>query len=284
MGGDLHVHHLPDPSGSTQCRQVRVWTPSSYSDSSAKRFPVLYLQDGQNLFADPESRSGAKTWKVNTTAQRLITGGTVQSLILVGIDNAGAKRADDYTPVAWRGEGGSADVYTDFLVAKVKRFIDRTYRTRPGPESTALGGSSLGGLLALYAGLQMPDVFGGILAMSPSVYWGEDHIVSIAEQAQPSSTRIWVDMGMHETTTMRTGLRRIIAALTRSGWRRDRSPRANLRAIEDPNGHHDEASWGRRFGRALRFLFPAKRAARTGPVRTDAVCRTRPARRTPPAR
>ena len=283
MGGHLHVHELPDRSGSAPVRKIRVWTPSNYSDTSIRQFPVLYLQDGQNLFTDPESRSKAKTWRANTTAQRLITAGTIQPLVLVGIDNSGAKRADDYTPVAWRGEGGGADAYADFLVSRVKPFVDRTYRTRLGPESTALGGSSLGGLLALYAGLQLPDVFGGILAMSPSVYWGGDHIVSIAEQAWSPSTRIWLDMGMHETPTMRGGLRKIVAALAHSGWRRDRSPRATLRATEDPKGHHDEASWGRRFGRALRFLFPAKRSVRAEPVSSDAARRGRPTRRAPRA-
>lgn len=296
MHGRVHVHDLPDLSADTPGRKVRVWTPNCYADASAPRFPVLYLQDGQNLFGGSRSRSKSGNWQVDATAQRLITAGAIPPMILVGVDNVGAERADEYTPVPWKGKGGRAEVYADLLVSEVKHFVDRTYRTRPGPESTALGGSSLGGLFALYAGLRMPDVFGGIMAMSPSIYWGEDHIVGVAEQVPPSSVRIWLDVGQHETTTMRTGLRKIHDALTRNGWRTDRaSRRTALRTIEDPDGHHDEASWGRRFAQALRFLFPANglreqaraehpadgRSSRTSPGGRSVAASTRPVPRCP---
>ena len=296
MCGRVEVHDLPDLSADTPGRKVRVWMPNGYADASAPRLPVLYLQDGQNLFGSHSSRAQTACWQANATALRLITAGTIPPLILVGVDNAGAERADDYTPVAWKGKGGRAEDYADLLVSEVKPLVDRTYRTRPGPESTALGGSSLGGLFALYAGLRMPDVFGGIMAMSPSVYWGEDHIVGVAEQVPRSNVRIWLDVGQHETTTMRTGLRKVHDALTRNGWRSDRaSRRTALRTIEDPDGHHDEASWGRRFALALRFLFPANglpeparaehpaygRSSRTSPGGRSVAASTRPVPRCP---
>ena len=264
MHGTVNVHDLPSLSADSPDRRVRVWTPSGYASTKTRRLPVLYLQDGQNLFRSPPSKSQDARWDADTTAQRLVTAKAIPPLILVGIDNAGAKRADEYAPVEWKGAGGRADDHADRLVTEIKPFVDRAYRTRPGPESTALGGSSLGGLFSLYAGMRMPDVFGGILAMSPSVYWGDDHILAEVEQHPPKSMRIWLDMGRHETATMRNGLRKLHKALTRNGRRSDKKSEVPiLRTVEDPEGRHDEASWGRRFGRALRFLFPAKRATRT---------------------
>lgn len=263
MRGTVHVHDIPDLSAGSPGRRVRVWTPSGYGSATTTSLPVLYLQDGQNLFTRPRLRSEEVGWQADTTAQDLITAGAIPPLILVGIDNSGATRADDYTPVAWKGEGGRAEDYADLLAIEIKPFVDRTYRTRSGPESTALGGSSLGGLFALHAGLRMPDVFGGIVAMSPSVYWGDDHIIATVEQSPPSNARIWLDVGRRETATMRRGLRKLQRALKRNASRGDGLSRtARLRVSEDPKGRHDEVSWGRRFGRALRFLFPANRTAR----------------------
>lgn len=243
-----------------------MWTPREYEGAKLHGLPVLYLPDGQNLFSSPlspKSRSKPVGWQVDKTAQKLIDADAIPPLILVGIDNAGAKRADEYTPVVWNGTGGRADDHEELLVSAIKPFIDRRYRTGSGPESTALGGSSLGGLFALYTGLRRQDVFGGIMAMSPSVYWGKDHILTVVEQSPPASARIWVDVGRKETATMRTGLRKVQRALKRNARSRDReAPRASIRAIEDAEGRHDEASWGRRFGTALRFLFPANRALR----------------------
>lgn len=260
MRGTIQVHDLPSVSSTCPGRRVRVWTPSGYSSTAAREFPVLYLQDGQNLFRDPQSETQGLRWQADATAQKLITSKAICPLILVGIDNSGANRADDYTPVDWKGQGGRAGDYADVLLSEIKPFIDRTYRTRSGPEFTALGGSSLGGLFSLYAGLRAPEVFGGIMAMSPSVFWGEEHILKEVEQCAVTDARIWLDVGRHETATMRKGLRKLHGVLTRKGWRRDRQTRlATLRTVEDPKGHHDELSWGRRFGRALRFLFPVKR-------------------------
>lgn len=264
MPGTVAVHDLPSLSADCPGRRVRVWTPSSYSDSGSRRFPVLYLQDGQNLFVRPGPKAQGVRWQADTSAQKLITAKAIPPVILVGVDNAGAGRADDYTPVVWKGKGGRAEDYCNLLVTKIKPFVDRAYRTRPGPESALVGGSSLGGLFSLYAGLRRPDVFGGIMAMSPSVFWGGDHILKEVEQSPRNGTRIWIDVGRNETATMRKGFRKLVRVLTSSGWSRSRvSELATLRAIEDPHGSHDEASWGRRFGRALKFLLPVGRTKRT---------------------
>lgn len=263
MHGTVHVHDIPGLSAGSASRRVRVWTPEGYGSATTESFPVLYLQDGQGLFRRSRSRRPAMTWHADTTAQSLINADAIPPLILVGIDNAGPKRTEEYTPVAWNGEGGHAVDYADVLVNEILPFVDRTYRTRPGPRSTALGGSSLGGLFALYAGLRMPDVFGGILAMSPSVYWGDDYIVTSIKQYPPRSVRIWLDVGRHETATMRKGLRKLHKALMRNGGSVGGS---KIRVTEDQQGRHDDVSWGRRFGRALSFLFPGERPARTGPT------------------
>lgn len=258
---------------------MRVWVPPGYSDGVARRFPVLYLQDGQNVFSRQRPRSQGLSWNADTTARKLILDGLIAPIILVAIDNSGEGRAAEYTPVPWKGKGGRAADYASVLVTKIKPFIDRTYRTLPGPETTAVGGSSLGGLFSLYAGLRMPDIFGGVMVMSPSVFWGNGHIIREVEACSRPAVRIWLDVGQRETATMRKGLRKLLRALTRSGWRRDRALRhATLRASEDPEGRHDESSWGRRFGRALRFLFPASQRQRATAVapRAESPASTKP--------
>jgi len=258
MPGTLDIHEFADGRSSEDVRTVRVWTPRQYATERRRALPVLYLQDGQNVFADADSATGV-AWKAQRTAQTLIDAGRIPPIILVGVDNQGRQRTSDYTRVEWKGDGGAADDYAALLVDEIRPFVDGAYRTARTPESTGIGGSSLGGLFALYAGLQRPEVFGNVMAMSPSVFWGDDDILDVVEQAPRSSVRIWADAGRLETQAMRRGLRKLSRTLQANGWQPHRvRRRATFRATEDPRGRHDEASWGRRFGKALQFLFGAK--------------------------
>ena len=158
-------------------RNVLVYLPPGYGLDESKRYPVFYMHDGQNLI-NPQESFGGVVWGVDETAQELILTEQVEPLIIVGIYNTGDKRIDEYTPVKsaggrMRGRGGNADQYGRMIIEELKPFIDREYLTKPEAEHTALGGSSLGGLVSLHLGIKRPDVFSRLAVMSPAVWWGE---------------------------------------------------------------------------------------------------------------
>ena len=165
-------------------RDLIVYVPPGYDDQPFEKFPILYLHDGQNLF-DRATAFGGQDWNVHGAANHVIGTGTVQPLIIVGIYNTGKSRIHEYTPTkAPKLGGGRADRYGKFLIEEVMPFIQLEYRVAPDPRVTGIGGSSLGGLLSLYLGLQHPQVFGKIAALSPSVWWQQSMIMKFAEGAR----------------------------------------------------------------------------------------------------
>jgi len=254
--GTLHQHRAHALPGGAPGRTLRVWTPDGYDDAPELRYAVVYLQDGQNVFDDASAFAG-RGWRLHATAQRLISQGKLPPLLLVGVHNAGAHRTEDYTPVPWHGRGGHADRYADQLVHVIKPFVDRRYRTLPGPEHTALVGASLGGLFALCAGLRLSHVFGQIGALSPTAFWGAGHLQRIAARRQKLPLRIWLDAGKRETPALRSAVRALADLFESQGYTKHRSAKqASLRYVEIAGAGHDEASWGKRGDRVLKFLFP----------------------------
>jgi predicted alpha/beta superfamily hydrolase len=236
-------------------RRVWVYLPPRYEFETDRRYPVLYLHDGQNVFDGATAFIAGKEWEVDETAERLIRRQEVEPLIVVAIDNGGERRFAEYTPTRDRRapDGGGADAYRSMLVEELKRWVDGRYRTRPGPESTAVGGSSLGALVSLYVGLTHPDVFGGVVALSPSVWWDDEWVVRFVD-GLPSKppTRIWVDIGTREGDSAVPATRRLRDALVRKGWREG----VDLRYLEKDGARHDESAWAARVPDVLRFLFP----------------------------
>ena len=150
-------------------RDVIIYLPPGYDEQADRRFPVLYLHDGQNLF-DSATAFNGQDWHMGQTADYAISAGLVQPLIIVGIYNTGKGRIREYTPTKVpRLGGGRADGYAKFLIQEVKPFVDRDYRTQPDTSNTGIGGSSLGGLVSIYVGLKFAHIFGKIAALSPSV-------------------------------------------------------------------------------------------------------------------
>src|SRR5262249_10569905 len=150
-------------------RRFWVYLPPGYHDSSA-RYPVLYMLDGQNVFDRLTSFVGE--WKVDETLERMIPAGEVAPIIVVAIDNGGTARIGEYTPWSDPGDGGGAGAAHLTAIADVLvPHIDATYRTQTGPTHTGIAGSSLGGLMALYATYARPDRFGRNAALSPSIWW-----------------------------------------------------------------------------------------------------------------
>jgi predicted alpha/beta superfamily hydrolase len=236
-------------------RDIIVWLPPDYEANSKRRYPVLYMHDGQNLMDTATSFSGE--WHVDETASQLVRSGEVEPLIIVGVYNT-EDRFAEYTPVRDDGEyaqlgGGSADAYGRFLVEELKPMIDARYRTRPGPEDTGLAGSSLGGLVSLYLGLKYPGTFTRLGILSPSVWW-DDHDIVKKVQALDNRPplRLWVDIGTNEDTDAVPDARMLRDALTAKGW-----TSSDLKYVEVQGAAHNETAWASRFGDVLKYLFPA---------------------------
>lgn len=234
-------------------RSIIVYLPPGYSAEIEMRYPVLYMQDGQNLF-DKATAFGGVEWGLDETAQRLIIEDRIEPLIIVGIYNTGEHRIEEYTPTrdTRLKKGGGADRYGQFLIEEVKPFIDERYRTLTDPDNTGLGGSSLGGLVSLYVGLKHPSVFGRLMVMSPSAWWDKAMILKfITSLKAKSSTRIWLDIGTLEGKFTPHYVRTLRDQLVRSGWRLT----DDLHFLEVENGEHNEKAWGARADQALEFLY-----------------------------
>jgi predicted alpha/beta superfamily hydrolase len=245
----FHSEILPDD------RAVSVYLPPQYLEQRERRFPVLYLQDGQNLFDGRTSYIAGKTWNANTTADRLTEAGEIEPLILVGIANTGLRRMAEYTPTRdFKMGGGEGRSYGRLLIEELKPMIDSTYRTLPGPEKTGVGGSSLGGLISLYMGFAHPEVFGKVAVMSPSLWWDHRSILNaIEQQATKPKLRIWLDIGTAEGVRHLRGADSLERLLLKRGWQTG----LDLVYVKAQGAVHDERAWSDRFGDVLRFLFPA---------------------------
>jgi predicted alpha/beta superfamily hydrolase len=248
--------HAAFPSRFVAPRDVHVYLPPGYESERERSYPVLYMQDGQNVF-DPASVG--KEWQLDETADELIEAGRIEPLIVVAVANT-KERRDEYTPTYVELEmadgtvsrgGGKANLYGRFLIEELKPFVDRSYRTRVDAASTAIGGSSLGGLVSLWLALEHPEVFGGALAVSPTVWWDNNVIVTkIAAMPGVLLLCIWVDIGALEGDRAVSGARRLRDALVRKGWKLG----SDLHYFEQPDGEHDEISWGSRVEGMLTFL------------------------------
>ncbi len=239
-------------------RDLIVYTPPGYSGQSRRRFPVLYLHDGQNLFDGATSFIPGQDWHVGQTADRCIQTGSVAPLIIVGMYNTTA-RIREYTPTqAPKLGGGRADRYAKFLIEEVKPFVDREYRTLSGARHTGIGGSSLGGLVSLYLGLKHSRIFGRIAALSPSVWWNQLVIHRFARAAivEPRP-RIWLDIGTREGPRIVQDVEKFRDVLLKKGWQLEH----DLHYERVEGAEHNEAAWARRVEPFLRFLYPAREPA-----------------------
>ena len=239
-------------------RDLVIYTPPGYAHQPSRHFPVLYLHDGQNLFEGATSFIPGQDWHVGQTADRCIQTGSVAPLIIVGMYNTEA-RLREYTPTSVpKLGGGRADRYAKFLIEEVKPFVDREYRTLSGAQHTGIGGSSLGGLVSLYLGLQHAHIFGKIAALSPSVWWNQLVIHRFARTAAVEPRpRIWLDIGTREGPRMVEDVEKFRDVLLEKGWKLG----DDLYYERAEGAEHSEAAWARRVGPFLQFLYPAREAA-----------------------
>lgn len=235
-------------------RDIIVYTPGIYEKRPDLRFPVLYLEDGQNLFDPATSFIPGMYWRVGETTDALIAQGAIQPLIIVGIYNT-VKRLNEYTPTRDKKLGGGrADKYGRMLVEELKPFIESSYRTLHEPENIGLGGSSLGGLLTIYLGLKYPNIFGKLAVLSPSVWWSQRAILGyVAQTPVQARARIWLDVGTNEASNTVKNVTDLHDALVQRGWQDNQ----NLHFEVIQGAQHNEDAWARRVGPFLQFLFPA---------------------------
>ena len=251
--GDVRTHDRFHSRYLEHDRTVIVYLPPHYDPEAADRYPVLYLHDGQNVF--DRATSFGEEWHVDETAEELIGAGAIEPLIIVAIYNTGEHRLDEYTPTAEpdRGRGGHADDYGRMLVEELKPFIDTTYKTMPSAASTAIGGSSLGGLLTMHLGLRYPTAFSRLAVLSPSVWWDDCVILrEVAALAHKPSMHIWLDAGTAEGVDTLVNVRALRDALVAKGW----TIGHDLAYLEAQGGEHNEQSWAARVEGVLKYLFP----------------------------
>ncbi|HSP17101.1 MAG TPA: alpha/beta hydrolase-fold protein [Thermoanaerobaculia bacterium] len=232
-------------------RDVVVYVPAGYDDRRDQRHPVLYMHDGQNLFEPERAFIPGQHWRLREAADAAIGERTAAPMLIVGIDNAGVERIDEYTPDhdPKKDAGGRAEDYGWMIIEELKPMIDRGYRTSG---ETATGGSSLGGLVSLHLAFRHPDLFRRAAAMSPSVWWnGQSILREVDASHAPTRPRLWVDVGGREGAEALAGARALRARLEREGWNDE-----NFRYVEDRRGDHSERAWARRVRKVLEFLFP----------------------------
>ena len=224
-------------------RDVLVYLPPSYR-GSRRSYPVLYMHDGQNLF-DPAT-SFAGEWGVGRAMNAAARRGL--EAIVVGVPNMGEDRLEEYSPFH-RGPA-----YVTFLADTVKPLVDELFRTRRARSDTIIAGSSMGGLISLWALFRHPATFGAAGVLSPSLWFGDGAIFSELDRSPFVPGRIYLDIGAQEGAKHVANARRMRDVLSRKGYRLGR----DLRWLESRCGGHDERSWGRRFARALPFLLAAE--------------------------
>jgi predicted alpha/beta superfamily hydrolase len=229
-------------------RRISVLLPWNY-DTSGKHYPVLYLQDGQNLFED-DAPFG--TWGVDKQLAMLAQQG-MGDVIVVAIDHGGKERIREFSPydsAKW-GEGLGRE-YARFLAETLKPYIDSNYRTRPEREHTGIGGSSMGGLISIYAGMLFPLTFSKFLIFSPSLWVSPRIYAEAAHFSKLPATRIYLYAGGNEGAGMVANANKFKESVEKRGI-----PKGTLQfKLEvDPQGRHNEERWGREFPKAIQWLF-----------------------------
>lgn len=260
--GDLRVHALKSTIFGNE-RKVRVLLPAGYGDAANRdrRYPVLYMLDGQNVFDRCSNEFNQKEWGVDETVQRLVADGKIPPMIVVGVDHAGMDRAREYLP--YKDFIGNPDMdepagrlFPDFMTKEVMPLVDGQYRTLPGPPNTGIGGSSYGGVASLYMLLAKPNTFGYGLIESPTLWVGMGQLVRDTSPLVAMPSKVFMAFGGKESSDpagngKMVGLvRQVEANFHAAGY-----DATNFRTVVEADAEHNEAAWKGRLPDALTFLF-----------------------------
>lgn len=226
-------------------RKISVYLPPNY-ESSKTRYPVLYMQDGQNIFDVNTSYSGE--WEVDETLNKMFDE-TGFGLIVVAINHGGDKRLNEYS--AWDNEKygkGEGELYLDFLVNYLKPEIDKAFRTKPDNKNTGISGASLGGLFAHYAVVKNPDIFGKAAVFSPSFWYAEASFEFT--KSYPNDSKFYYVVGEKEGEEMIDGMNKMDELMKLNGFSKE-----NIHKKIVPSGTHSESFWKTEFKQAITWLF-----------------------------
>lgn len=245
--GDYRIH----PSFHSQFlrydRTVIVWLPPSYKNDPERRYPVLYMQDGQQVF-DPQTSTWHQDWQVDEWCTELIGEFQMEEVIVVAVYST-EDRYLEYNPSALGGE------YARFLLEELKPFIDREYRTLADREHTAVAGASMGATISFYLAWSRPDVFFGAACLSPAFRYKDDtsclDLVRQTTKAPDLRLHFYCGEGDDLERRLIQGMREMIDLLKALGFEEGR----NLNVVVDPEGKHNEATWARHTPEWLTFLF-----------------------------
>ena len=245
-------------------RDIDIYLPPSYFKNPNKRYPVLYMHDGNNLFYPHLSFAGVP-WNVDKTVDKLINNQLIEEIIVVGIHNT-IGRNYEYTWTEmnhYHGkEGGGGRKYANFLVEELKPLIDHKFRTLSDRNNTAVMGSSLGGLISFYLGLYNSNVFSKIGMISPSLWWDKGVAFNHVRQLPPH-LNIWMDMGTQEgyKKSTKENINIMMTRYMKSSFQGlGYKEGYNLAYMEDKGGQHNEYWWGRRLHMSLIFLFGKRKS------------------------
>lgn len=228
-------------------RAIDVYLPAAYMMDGRRRFPVVYMHDGQNL-SDPSIAFGGNTWQLGATMERIAQKGL--DAVVVGVHNTGRSRLAEYSPYRDRRHGGGrGERYVRFLEQTLKPRIDARYRVRKDREATLVAGSSMGGLISLYAFFRQPSPFGGAAAMSPSIWFGGRGILHFIDAAPFVSGRLYLDAGTEEGAGTLRDARALARVLRAKGYRH-----RDFSYVEATGHRHQENDWADRLPHALEFL------------------------------
>ncbi len=259
MASGLRVHELSSRVFANT-RKLRVWLPLGYEapQNASRRYPVLYLNDGQNLF-DPATAFAGVDWCVGESAARLIAEGLIPPLIVVGIDNATVERFREYMPYRTLRPlllQPLGKRYPEFLLEEVMPVIEREYRVAGGAENTSLGGSSLGAVISLYTAIARRGVIGKLLLESPSLFVSSRQLLKLSRGVEEWPQRVFLAIGAGESgNAVRDRMHvRNVRALERILLRAGLDYSRLLVNVAE-NAGHNEGAWAHRLPQALAFLF-----------------------------
>lgn len=227
-------------------RDIIVWLPPSYDSLANKYYPVLYMQDGQNIF-DPSTSTFGVDWQVDETVDSLIKAGAINEIIIVGIYNTNF-RSSEYS------ENDTGYAYLNFIKEELKPFIDSSYRTLPDKINTAIGGSSLGGLISFMMLWEDSDVFSKAACLSPAFKISDiDYVKAVKSYSGvKKNIKLYIDNGgIGLEQKLKPGVDEMLAALKSKGYEEGKE----IRYYQDENAEHNERAWSKRVWRFLEFFF-----------------------------
>jgi predicted alpha/beta superfamily hydrolase len=246
---DFHATQLDND------RSLHVYLPPSYYKDTQKKYPVLYVHDGKGVF--DVSDWSKESMNMHITADRLISEGKIQEIIIVGIDNIGENRVGEYAH--WDGidQGkpvkGVGEKHEDFIINDVKPFIDKNFRTLPDRDNTALMGMSIGGLSTFNVGFRQPQVFSKLAMLSPYLGYGDGKLYNMISEGpynEKQPFKIWIDVGSKEGDFINMAAQGVYL-LMQNGYKYGE----DIFAYDVPDGEHSEKYWGQRVEPILLYFF-----------------------------